>query len=93
MKAFFAMGDKKLLLAVAIAVGAVIGVLHWILLTTTCPAQPDPSCQHYMSTLLAFDSGFFLKSIVLVALVLLFFSARVFKWWLWSALVVIPLLT
>ncbi len=49
-------------------------------------------CLDKIDILYAFYFGYFIKSILLVSVILLFLPERAFKWWRWFAMPSIPLL-
>jgi hypothetical protein len=92
MKLFPLASYRKWLLGVAVLAGVALFLLDKILRNTTCPASFDAGCENYTDILFAFDAGYFIKTILVVSLSLLFFPERAFKWWRWFAIISIPLL-
>ncbi|MFA5831660.1 MAG: hypothetical protein WC878_07590 [Candidatus Paceibacterota bacterium] len=90
MKSFFLQSHRRWLMGIILLAGGGAFLLDKILRTTTCPAQFDTACEHYTDVLFAFDSGFFLKSLILSSILLFFLPARAFNWWRWFALIAIP---
>ena len=66
-----------------------IGVYVTLKQTTNC-LPSDLACSHLLSVLAAFAWDLLLKSVIVTALVLMFFPERVYKWWRWFALIAIP---
>ena len=92
MKLFPLASYRKWLLGIGVIAGVGLFLIDKILRNTTCPASFDASCENYTDLLFVFDSGYFIKAIILIALLFLFFPERVFKWWRWFAIASIPLL-
>ncbi len=65
-----------------------------ILRSTTCPPILSPvhdfGCEQHLNFLLAVNAGFFLKSLIVVAFILMLFPERAFKWWRGFALLAVP---
>jgi hypothetical protein len=97
MKLFPLASHRKWLLGIVAIAGGGLFALYLLLykilsgLYVWC-ADKDVVCMQNMESLDAFYSGLFLKSIIVVAFLLLFFPERAFKWWRWFALVAIPFL-
>ena|SRR3989338_2691540 len=63
-----------------------------VLQKTNC-LQYDFSCDNFTNILAALTWGYFIKSILVTSLILLFFPERSFRWWRWFAIMSTPLLT
>ena len=83
---------RKWLLGVIIVIFFVLFLVDIILRSTTCPAIFDVDCENFTDVFFVFDSGYFLKSVLLFSFALLFLSERAFKWWKWFAIASFPVL-
>ena len=97
MKLFPIAVYRRWLLLVAAFSGAVMSFLAWFVhpgyLDKICANDTTQDCLYYWGGL-TYDlqNEFFLKSLIIVPLILIFFTERVFKWWKWFALIAVPFL-
>lgn len=47
-------------------------------------------CMQRLENLRALHTGLFLKALIIIPLVLMFFPERVYKWWRWTVLIGVP---
>ena len=91
MKLFPIASHRKWLLGVTVSAAMAWWWVYEMSQKIAC-AQGTISCNNYISTLDGFVRGPFIPSVIITALILLFFPERTFKWWRWFALVSIPIL-
>ena len=89
MKLFPIASHRWWLLGVLVLTGLVWAGLYLVLQTTNC-LPSDLACSHLLSVLTAFVWDLLLKSVIVIAMVLMFLPERVYKWWRWFALIAIP---
>jgi hypothetical protein len=85
-------------LGVALVAGSVLALLFVILYKKSLGfifscGHNDASCMNNVAIVNTLYWGYFIKSILITSLILLFFPERAFKWWRWFAIVSIPLFT
>lgn len=93
MKIFPIASYRLWLLGVGILAFVVLLSTDTVLRSTTCPTQFYSGCEHYTDVLFGFNSGFFLKSIIITTLILMALPERAFKWWRWFAVVAISFMS